>query len=870
MPKKVKPEAGKENERTIYKGMSLNSFGGGAIATAIDIKDGKILRIRPLHYDAKYDPKTFNQWKFEARGKTFEPTMKTLTPPFDLAYKKRVYSPNRILYPLKRVDWDPNGERNTQNRGKSGYVRISWDEALDIIANEIKRIKKQYGMSAILSQSDGHGETKLIHTGHGSHNKLLELLGGYTWQVRNMDSWEGWALGAKHAWGMEPLGEVTQQGNVMPDIAKNSGMLFFWGCDPETTPWGFNGQQASRLCYWFTELGIKQVYVCPDLNYGAAVHADKWIPILPNTDAALQLAIAYTWMKEKTYDKKYIDTHVVGFQEFEDYVLGKEDGIAKTPAWASPKCGVPEWTIKALAREWAKKATTICHGNGGSYIRGPYSTEPARLEVFLLAMQGLGKPGANYVKMLEWSFVFFNLSHSPMPTAIINPIFKVRGKVEAAQPWVGKWTQFIPKCLIPEALENPGLTWYGNSTFLSTGPDQFVKYTYPAEGCSEIHMIFTDTPCWTTCWNDSNSFIKALMNPKIEFIVAKHPWMENDCNFADILLPVNTKFEEEDINWDLESGQYHTIYHEGKATEPYGETYSDWEMMCLLAEKFGLRKEYQEQTGGNTVDEKIKYMYGHFGTENMVSLDELKEKGYYVIPTDLEWFKQPAGMKLFHDDPVNNPLRTPTGKIEFVSTNLKKHFPDDVERPPLPHWIEKGPSHDERISGKRAKKYPLLIMSNHGRWRVHANCDDITWTREIQTCKVQGPDGYKYEPCWINTGDAAKRGIKTGDIVSVYNERGIVLAGAYVTERMKPGVVYMDHGARLDPIVPGEIDRGGAINTITPHNLTSKNAVGMATSGFLVEVKKTDMDELRRKYPEAFNRAYDAGAGLCIEGRMHK
>jgi anaerobic selenocysteine-containing dehydrogenase len=219
-------------------------------------------------------------------------------------------------------------------------------------------------------------------------------------------------------------------------------------------------------------------------------------------------------------------------------------------------------------------------------------------------------------------------------------------------------------------------------------------------------------------------------------------------------------------------------------------------------------------------------------------------------------------LRLFHDDPEKNPLKTPTGKIEFVSTNLAKHFPDDIERPPLPHWIEKGESHDERITSRRADKYPLLIQSNHPRWRTHANCDDIAWTREIPTCKVEGPDGYKYEPLWINTADAAARGIGSGDIVSVYNERGVVLGGAYVTERMKPGVVYMDHGARYDPIVPGEIDRGGAINTITPHNITSKNATGMAVSGFLVEVKKAGMAELRKKYPEAFKRPYSPASGL--------
>ncbi len=133
--------------------------------------------------------------------------------PFSLAYKKRTYSPNRIKYPLKRVDWDPNGERNPQNRGKSKYKRISWDEATDLIAREIKRIHKKYGPYAILCQGDGHGECKTIHAAHGQPTLLLEKMGGFTQQVRNPDSWEGWYWGAKHVWGhgqwgmMEPVGQ---------------------------------------------------------------------------------------------------------------------------------------------------------------------------------------------------------------------------------------------------------------------------------------------------------------------------------------------------------------------------------------------------------------------------------------------------------------------------------------------------------------------------------------------------------------------------------------------------------------------------------------------------------------------------------------
>ena len=117
----------------------------------------------------------------------------------------------------------------------------------------------------------------------------------------------------------------------------------------------------------------------------------------------------------------------------------------------------------------------------------------------------------------------------------------------------------------------------------------------------------------------------------------------------------------------------------------------------------------------------------------------------------------------------------------------------------------------------------------------------------------------------MNPKDAAERGIKNGDIVKIYNERGIVLGGAFVTERIMPGAVSMDHGARYDPIVPGEIDRGGAINTLTPRGTISKNATGMVAEGFLVEVERADMDELRKRYPEAFKRPYNPGAGLCRE-----
>ena len=289
--------------------------------------------------------KDLNLWKIQKNGRTLELPMKSTPPAYHLAYKKRVYSPNRIKYPLKRVDWDPKGERNPQNRGRSKYRRISWDEATDIIASEIRRVQAKYGPNAVLCHGDGHGETKTIHGPHGCQMLLMDKAGGYTLAVRNADSWEGWSWGAEHMWGTMAIG-LMENDNLLKDVTDNTEMLVHIGCDLETTPWGFTTQVASRVLYYWTEIGKKQVFVSPDLNYSAAIHADKWIPVLPNTDAALLLAIAYTWIAEGTYDKGYIATHVVGFDKFKDYVEGKEDGVPKTPEWASPKCAFPSGPSK--------------------------------------------------------------------------------------------------------------------------------------------------------------------------------------------------------------------------------------------------------------------------------------------------------------------------------------------------------------------------------------------------------------------------------------------------------------------------------------------------------------------------------------------
>jgi molybdopterin guanine dinucleotide-containing S/N-oxide reductase-like protein len=851
-------------DKTVLKSTALGGMHGGGAPVFVDVKDGKIIRVRPFHYDWKYPMKAFNPWKFQRNGVTLEPLSKTLIGPYSLAYKKRTYSPNRIEYPLKRVDWNPRGERNTQNRGKSKYVRISWDEATDIIVSEINRIQRKYGPLAVMLQGDGHGECKSINTPHGQSGLLLDKIGGFTQMVRNPDSWEGWYWGSKHVWGQGIVGMLHPSDNLIKDITENSDMVLFWGCDPETTPWGFVGQFASRLCYFWHDAGIKQVYICPDVNYGAAVHADKWIPILPNTDAAMHLAIIYTWIKEGTYKKDYVKTHTVGFEKMRDYVLGKaEDGVVKDPAWATKKCGVPEWTIKALARDWAKKAVTIAHYFGGSYVRGPYNHEPARLECVLLAMQGLGAPG---VWQTQITYGGMPRAEGIKTTRFFNPVLGER-LTKPVRSTVAAWgKQIIPKTLVHKAIQQGSISFTGSGAIEAGVEDQFVRYNYPIEkekGGTEIHMLWCDNPCRTTCWNCGNETIEAYRSPKIEFILVQHPWLENDTLYADIILPTNTQMEVDDIVTHTRQGvQFQHIAIQHKAIEPIGESKSDYEAVVEVSKKMG--KE-QEVSGGMTIPDLQKMVFTNMGTDNYISWEEFKKNQYYVFPCAKDWEKDICFWSKFYKDPEANPAPTPSGKLEIYCQRLADYFPTDTERPPYPQWIEKSEMHDERRGGSRSKIFPLLIVANHPRWRTHAQCDDISWTREALTCKVKGWDGYNYEPVWINPQDAEKRGINTGDIVKVFNERGVVLGGALVWERIMPGVTYMDHGARCDSIIPGKLDRGGAIDLISPDWIASKNCVGEATSGFLVDVQRVsqaEMEEWKKQYPAAFEREYDPASGL--------
>ena len=250
--------AGKKYGTEVGNGVmryTSNTNGGPVF---VYVKNGKILRITPIEFDES----DAAPWTIKARGKAFTPPRKTTISPYTLVFKSMIYSPDRILYPMKRVDFDPNGERNCQNRGISNYIRISWDEALDIVANEIKRVKKDYGPGAILNGSGSHHLWGILGYWLSARLRFFNNI-GWTPVAHNPDSWEGWYWGAMHHWGQSmQLGAPESYGTV-EDCLKECEMVVFWSSDPEATSGVYAAFEGTVRRQWLKELGIKMVHIDP-------------------------------------------------------------------------------------------------------------------------------------------------------------------------------------------------------------------------------------------------------------------------------------------------------------------------------------------------------------------------------------------------------------------------------------------------------------------------------------------------------------------------------------------------------------------------------------------------------------------------------
>lgn len=831
----------------ILEQVFTNLTNGGPVL--VYVKDGKIVRIRPLPLHDSDAP----SWTIKAGGYSFSPLRKACVSPYTSVEKARIYSDIRLKYPLIREDFDPHGNRNTQNRGKSGYKRISWNSALDIIAAEIKRIQSTYGPEAIMSRASSHHNWGNIGYRTSTWSRFFNLL-GFTDILDNPDSWEGWHWGAPHTYGFFWRLGMPEQYDLLEDALKNTDMIVHWGNDPDSTRGIYGGQESAQWRIWLKKLGKKQIFIDPFCNYTATIMGDKWIAPRPGTDAALAEAIAYTWLVEGTYDKKYLTTHSIGFEEFKARLLHEKHDAA----WASELCDVPEYVIKSLAREWASKRVMLAGGSRGGEsgtCRQAYGTEWARLMILLQAMQGLGKPGVNI-----WGTTMgvpYNADFNFPGYATYGQSFLNRfAKKQAVNPVKQK----LYRLLLPEAIINPPVKWLGETFCGQSIEQQFKPFTYPDPGCHEVRMFYRYGGSYLGTMTETNRYVKMYRHPKLEFVVNQDCWWCTETGLADIILPACTNFERPDIGeWANTGGYTHhgsnacnhrVIVYQHKCIEPLYESKSDYQIFTELADKLGFKDDFTD--GGKTEEDWVKAVYEVSDLPKYISYADFKKKGYFIVPFP-ERYKATPGLRWFYEgrdcdtpDHFNPKRNTPrakelgtySGKVEFVSESLKQHLPDDDERPVMPRFIPSWEGHTSEL----AKKYPLQLITPHPRYSFHTHHDaNVTWLGEIKGHRIL-KDGIFWRPARLNPADAAARGINNGDIIKLYNDRGAVLCIAEVTERMRPGVVHSYYGSgKYDPIEPGNYnspDRGGCVAILTPSRMLSKNAPGMAPNSCLIEIEK--------------------------------
>ncbi|MFC1916609.1 molybdopterin-dependent oxidoreductase [Chloroflexota bacterium] len=713
---------------------------GGRCPLRVHIKDGVITRIEGDDFEGPGE-----QLRACLRGR---------------AYRHWIYHPDRLKYPMKRI-----GER-----GEGKFERISWDEAMETIVRELRRIKETYGNSSIFLAGGGH--LGALHN-MGSLAKALSMFGGYTASYGNVSS-EGavWAV-------MTSYGDVMV-GHSREDLL-NSRLIIMWGWDPVRM---ISGTDCVYNLIKAKEAGIKIISIDPRYHDSAATLADEWIPIRPGTDAAMMVSMAYVMIKEGLHDKAFLDKYTVGFDKFCAYVSGVEDGIEKTPAWAEAITGVPAQTTERLAREYAttKPAALMdCQGPARAAMGEQYS----RCAIILTAMTGnIGKHGGSACGGLM-GIPYGHMFRSAGIPGVRNPI-------EAGAPSI-RGTLDLGLRLVRRI--------HTNKVF-----DAFIEGKaggYPAD----INMAWFAGDNLLNQRGNINKSVRALKS--LEFIVAEDLFVTPTARFADILLPVSSFTEKNDLTRPWPSGPYFTFIN--KAIEPLGECKTDWQIGCLLAEKLGL-KDFdtlsEDEWLRKFVNENPEY------AQHIKDYDEFKRQGIYRVKLDEAY----VAFQKQIEDPENNPFLTPSGKIEIYSQRVADL--NDPMCPPIPKYISTWEDRNDPLIAR----YPLQLISPHPKVRVHSALYNVDWLMEVDPQVV-----------WLNPVDAEARGITDGDEVYVFNDRGKMIIPVWVTKRIIPGVVCIFEGAWYTPDENG-IDHGGCANVLTKDAYSPGGASALKTA--LVQVSK--------------------------------
>ncbi|MBO4980546.1 MAG: molybdopterin-dependent oxidoreductase [Lachnospiraceae bacterium] len=665
-------------------------------------------------------------------------------------------------------------------RGEGKFERITWEEAVSMISREWIRIRDTYGPgSRYVNYATG---VSGLMRGNELAKRLLALDGGF------LDYYNSYSTACIRQATTLMYG-TNETGNDLADW-QNSHLIILLGHNPMETKFDCGTMYYLRKA---KEKGIPIVVIDPRKNDTVLALDAEWIPIRPATDSALTDAMAYVIVSEHLQDQDFLDRCCLGFDKehmpagvdpgecYLSYLNGEKDGIPKTPAWAEAITGIPADTIISLARRYAlAKPAALIQGFGAQ--RNANGEQSVRGGILLACMTGnVGVSGgwaSGVADCTRHQNPHLDLPDNPYPMQI--PVYR--------------WTDAVVRGHEMTALDGV------------TGGRQLQ---------SDIKMIINLAGnCLINQHGDINRTKEILKDTsKCEFILCSDLFMTASAKFADILLPGISMFEGENITMPWQYGDF--IGFNNKVIEPLYEGRFEYDWLVEVAERLGLREAFSQ---GRTTGEWLEYLYREL------------QKTEKELP-DYQTFKKAGIYRYRHNtpviafekerrDPVQYPFPTPSGKIEIFSKTVFQTEYEDFF-PAIPRYVAPPEGPQDAL----ASRYPLQLIGWHTKRRCHSIHDNNPEMQKIDPQKL-----------WMHPLDALSRGIRDGDTVLVFNDRGQLLIPVKVTDRIMQGVTAMAQGAWYDPD-PSGTDKGGSINVLTSLK-TTPYARGNAQHTNLVEVRK--------------------------------
>jgi biotin/methionine sulfoxide reductase len=698
----------------------------------------------------------------------------------------------RIAGPMVRAGWLEQGPGSSDKRGAEPFVAVSWETAIELLSDELRRVYHTYGGEAVYGGSYGWGSAGRFHHAQSQVHRFLNCLGGYVRSVNTYSLSAGEVILDRVAGNMW---HMLNHATTWPVIAENTDLIVTFGGMPlKNTAVNSGGVSRHTVSGHMQEIAARNTrfVLFSPLRDDLPDFVDAtWHSLVPGTDVAVMLALAYVLIEEGLHDQDFLDRYCTGFEHFADYVQGRADGSPKTPEWAERLSQIPAPEIRSLARAMASSRTLITVT--WSLQRTEHGEQAPWCGLALAAILGqIGLPGGGFG--FGYGSIAF-IGEAPLLSDL--PVFPQGvNAVEA----------FIPVARISDMLLHPGEPFDYNGR----------KLTYP-----DIRLVY---------WCGGNPFHhhqdlarlrRALAKPGT--IVVHDPFWTGMARHADIVLPSTMTLERNDF-----SGARHdpALMAMHQAIPPYAQARNDYDIFVDLAEALDIGEDFSE---GRDEMGWLRHLYEKWrdglpaGLGNLPSFDAFWREGSIELPQSGD----NVLFDTFRADPERSPLGTPSGKIEIFSETIDGFGYDDC--PGHPAWLEPV----EWLGSPLAEQFPLHLIANNPKTRLHSQLDVGAYS---QSAKVQGR-----EPVRMHPDDARSRGIEDGDVVRMFNDRGSCLAGVVVTTDVRPGVVQLSTGAWYDPLDPGDPSSmcvHGNPNVLTRDEGTSKLAQGCAGQHTLVEIER--------------------------------